>query len=61
MEKLAVVAGSQPQAAYADFVHGTKNKWNYTCRTVTNCGHLLQPVEESVQEKLIPATGRPPC
>ena len=26
VEKLAEVAGSQPQAAYAAFVHGTKNK-----------------------------------
>ena len=34
VEKLAAVAGSQPQAAYAAFVHGTKMKWNYFCRTI---------------------------
>ena len=62
VEKLAEVAGSQPQAAYAAFVLGTKNKWNYVCRTVANCGHLLQPVEDAIQQKLIPTiTGRPPC
>ena len=62
VEKIAEVAGSQPQAAYAAFVHGTINKWNYVCRTVANCGHLLQPVEDAIQQKLIPTTTRrPPC
>lgn len=62
VEKLASVAGSQPHAAYAAFVHGTKHKWSYLCRTVPNCGHLLQPLEEAIQQKLIPAiSGRLPC
>jgi len=60
---LAAVAGSQPQAAYAVFVHGTKTKWNYICRTILNCSHLLQPLEDSSHQILIPALsgGRPPC
>ena len=62
VEKLAVIAGSQPQAAYAAYVHGTKMKWNYICRTPPNCSHLLQPLEDSIHQKLIPAlSGRPPC
>jgi len=62
VEKLAAVAGSQPQAAYAAFVHGTKTKWNYICRTTPNCSHLLQPLEDSIHQKLIPAlSGRPSC
>ena len=53
---------SQPQAAYAAFVHGTKMKWNYICRTTPICSHLLQPLEDSVHQKLNPAlSGRPPC
>ena len=62
VEKLAAVAGSQPQAAYAAFVHGTKMKWNYIFRTTANCSHLLQPLEDSIHQKLIPAlSGRLPC
>ena len=62
VEKLAAVAGSQPQAAYAAFVHGTKHKWNYLCRTTPNCSHLLQPLEDAIHRKLIPAiSGRPSC
>ena len=62
VEKLAAVAGSQPQAAYVAFVHGTKMKWNYICRTTPNCSHLLQPLEDSIHQKLIPAlSGRLPC
>ena len=48
VEKLAAVAGSQLQAAYVAYVHGTKNKWNYFCRTTPNCSHLLQPLEEAI-------------
>ena len=60
--KLAAVAGSQPQAAYAACIHGTKNKWNYFFRTTPNCSHLLQPLEEAIHQKLLPAiSGRPPC
>ena len=33
-EKLAAVAGSQPEAVYAAFMHDTRNKWNYVCRAV---------------------------
>ena len=62
MEKLAAIAGSQPQAAYAAYIHGTQHKWNYICRTVPNCGHLLQPLEDCIHQKLIPAlSGQPPC
>ena len=39
VEKLAAVAGSQPQAAYAAYIHATKNKWNYICRTTPDCSH----------------------
>ena len=62
IEKLSSVAGSQPHAAYAAFVHGTKHKWSYISRTVPNCGHLLQPLENAIQQKFIPAiSGGPPC
>ena len=49
------IAGSQPQAAYAAYIHGTQHKWNYICQTVPNCGHLLQPLEDCIHQKHIPA------
>ena len=62
IEKLTTVVWSQPHAAYAVYTHGTKHKWTYICRTVPNCSHLLQPLENVIQLRLIPAiSGRPPC
>ena len=62
VETLAKVAGSQPQAAYAAFTHGMQHRWKYLSRTVPNCGHLLQPLEQVIERKFIPSvTGRPPC
>ena len=62
VEKLAAVTGSQPQAACAAYIHGTKNTWNYFCRTTPNCSHLLQPLEEAIHRNLLLAiSGRPPC
>ena len=62
VEKLATIAVSQPQAAHAAFVHGIKNKWTYLSRTIPQCGRYLQPLEDAIHQKLVPAlTGRPPC
>jgi len=62
IENLAGIADTQPQAVYAAFFHGTKNKWTYLCRTIPGISHLLWPLEDAVQQKLIPSiTGRPPC
>ena len=64
IEKLSSVAGSQPHAAHAAFVHGMKHKWSYISRTVPNCGHLLQPLENAIQQILkfiLAISVRPPC
>ena len=62
IDNLAAIADTQPQAVYAAFFHGTKNKWTYLCRTILGISHLLRPLEDAVQQKLIPSiTGRPPC
>ena len=61
-ENLAIIAVSQPQAAYAAFVHGSRNKWTYFLRTIPQCGPCLQPLEDVIHQKFIPAvTGRSPC
>ena len=52
---------TQPHAAYTAFTHGMTSKWLYVMRTIPNIGHLLQPLEDIICQKLIPAlTGRPP-
>ena len=60
--KLAKIAEIYPQSAYAAFTHGIVGKWRYTMRTNQNIGALLQPLEDAINENLIPAlTGRGQC
>ena len=61
LNNLVACALTQPHAAYAAFTHGMTSKWLYVMRTIPNIGHLLQPLEDIIRQKLIPAlTGRPP-
>ena len=58
---LATIATTQPHAAYSALTHSLSSKWTYLCRTVPNISHLLKPLDDALQTKLIPAlTGRPP-
>ena len=59
--QLAEVATTQPQATYAAFIHGFIHKFTYISRTMSNKDHLLQPLEDTIRTKLIPAwTGKAP-
>jgi len=61
LQLLVDVARSQPHAAYAAFTHGFVHKFSYLCRTVPNIDTLLQPLEDCIRYRLIPAlTGRAP-
>ena len=61
LNKLVSIASTQPHAAYTAFTHGVASKWLYAMRTIPNIGHLLQPLEDIIRQKLIPSlTGRPP-
>ena len=60
LEQLSIIAHSHPQAAYCAYSHGLKGKWLYLAWTVPNISKLLQPLENILREKFIPAlTGRP--
>ena len=60
LEQLSIIARSHPQAAYCAYSHGLKGKWLYLAQTVPNISNLLQPLENILREKFIPAlTGRP--
>ena len=55
LERLSDIAMSQPQAAYAAFTHGFKSKWTYLARTTPNIDILLEPLEEVLRCKFLPA------
>ena len=60
LEQLSIIARSHPQAAYCAYSHGLKGRWLYLARTVPNIGNLLQPLEDTLRQRFIPAlTGRP--
>ena len=62
VELLSQVALSHPHAAFAAYIHGQASKWAYISRTIPGIGHLLEPLEQVIQEKFIPTlTGRPSC
>ena len=52
---LSEFAKSQPQAAYAAFYFGEQNKFSYFLRTIPEMNDLMKPVDEIVQNFLLPA------
>ena len=56
---LSEIASSQPHAAYSAFTRGVSHLWEFLCRTTPNIAHLLEPLEQIICAKFIPAlTGR---
>jgi hypothetical protein len=53
VERLSIIAQTQPQAAYAAFTHGLVSKWTYISRTITNIDHLFSPLEEVIRKKFL--------
>ena len=61
LNKLSLIAVTQPHAAYTAFTHGLANKWIHLSRTTPNLIYHFTALEEIIREKLIPAlTGRDP-
>ena len=53
--KLADFAISQPQACYAAFTFGLRYRWTYFLRTLLDIAELLEPLERTINEVLMPA------
>ena len=53
--RLAKIATSQPQCAYAAFRRSLSSRWTYLARTVPNISELLSPVENAIRQHFIPA------
>ena len=61
LDTLAKVSQTQLQAAHSALVHGLASKWLYLARTIPEISEELQPLENSLHQRLIPAiTGRDP-
>ena len=62
LQALARIATTQPQAAYSALSQGVAGKWLYLARTIPEAGQHLQPLEDSLHQRLLPAiTGRDPA
>ena len=60
VEKLSSIASTEPHMAYSAYTHGLASRWTYLSRTVPSIGPLLEPLEEAINLKFLPAlTGRP--
>ena len=55
IDRLSIIARSQPQAAHSAFTHSTIGRWIFSLRSTQFSCDTLQPLESSIQNKLIPA------
>ena len=55
IERLSVIAKTQPHAAYSAFTHGVSSKWTYMARTNSNLAQFLQLLTKAIDSDLIPA------
>ena len=61
LEKLSGIASMHPQAAYAGFSFGFRNKWNFLARTVDLFSDHVHCLEEAIENQFIPALLGHPC
>jgi hypothetical protein len=55
LEKLSEIAKSEPHVAYAAYIHGEQHRYTYFARTIADISLNLQPVDEIIENKFIPA------
>ena len=62
IKQLADIAKTQPHAAYCAYTHALSSCWTFLSQTISYIADLLQPLEEAIQQHLIPIlTGHPSC
>ena len=62
IETMADIGNTQPHAVYSELVHGGLSRWSFIARTMPDIQDLMQPLEDVIHQRLLPAiTGRPPC
>ena len=55
MKKLAEIAITEPQAAFAAYTHGEMHKFNYFLRTIPNMQQFLEPLDRVIDDQFLPA------
>ena len=55
LERLSTFAKSQPQAAFAAFIHGEQHRFNFFLRTIPGMHLLMEPLDRIIDDKLLPA------
>ena len=55
VEKLALFAEDEPQAALTAFTKGISCRWIYLQRTIPNTADYFRPLEHAIRHKLIPS------
>jgi len=59
IDTLTKFAETEPHAAYCALTHGLRSKWTFIMRTMDVGGASLQPLDDSIMKRLLPAvTGR---
>ena len=54
MEILSDFAKSQPQSAYAVFIHGEQHRFSYFLRTIPGMEIYMEPLDKVINDKFIP-------
>ena len=55
IDQLAQIATHEPHAAYTAYTSCIRHKYNFYLRTIPNIADQLQPLENAIRSKLIPA------
>ncbi len=60
VKQLAEIGAEEPQIALSAYTKGLCRRWAFTQRTISDIGHLFQPLEDCITNIFIPAiVGRP--
>ena len=54
VEGLAIIAKTEPHAAYSAYTHGLQHRWSFVMRTIPDISTLLRPLENSIRNVLLP-------
>ena len=54
LRELAKIAKSEPQAAYSNFTHNLRQKWNFAMRNIPGLENYLPPLEDIISKDFLP-------
>ena len=55
VERLAKIAVTEPQVAFSAFTQRMQSRWVFVLRTVKDISNLMQPLENVIRQKFLPA------